>query len=48
MKYDRLKQILKKKHFKELLKFITGHTTLVEEIHEWDFLRWFYEMEAIF
>ena len=47
MKIERLKEILKAKHFKKLMKWMEGQTCDDDGIYEDDFLRWFYRMEII-
>lgn len=47
MKYERFEQILKKKYYKELMKFMEGQTVNENEIYEDDFLRWFHKLEVI-
>lgn len=47
MKFERFKEILKKKYYKDLLKFMAGQTVDENGVYECDFLRWFYKMEVI-
>lgn len=44
----RLKQILKPKEYKSLMKFMKGQTApSLEEIYDWDFMRWVNEQEVV-
>ena len=43
----RLKEILKPKAYKDLMKWMTGQTVPLDGIYEWDFLRWFYKLEVV-
>jgi len=48
MKDKRLKEILNKKAYKNLMKYMVGQTTSdAEGIYEHDFMRWFNEQEVI-
>lgn len=47
MKYERFKEILKSKAYKDLLNFMEGQTVDENGIYENDFLRWFYNKEVI-
>ena len=47
MNINRLKEILKAKHYKKLMKFMEGQTIDKDGIYEEDFLRWFYIIEVI-
>jgi hypothetical protein len=47
MKFERFKEILKAKYYKDLMKFMAGQTVNEDGIYEGDFLRWFYEQEVI-
>ena len=47
MRFERLKEVLKAKAYKELVKFMEGQTIDDNGIYEQDFLRWFYEQEVI-
>jgi hypothetical protein len=47
MKDERLKEILKPKYFKDLMKFMNGQTVDDDGIYEWDFMRWFYELPVV-
>jgi len=47
MKFERLKEILKEKYYKELCKFMEGQTIDEDGIYEDDFLRWFYKLSVV-
>jgi hypothetical protein len=47
MKSDRLKEILKPKAYKDLMKFMEGQTFDINGIYEDDFMRWFYKQGVI-
>lgn len=47
MKFQRFKEILKKKYYNDLIKFMEGQTVDEEGIYEDDFLRWFYNLPNI-
>ena len=47
MKTERLKEILKLKYYKDLIKFMEGQTMNETGIYEDDFLRWFYKLPVI-
>lgn len=47
MKFERLKEILKPKYYKDLVKFMTGQTIDEDGVYEDDFLRWFYKKGVI-
>lgn len=47
MKFERLKEILKAKYYKDLCKFMNGQTCDANGIYEEDFLRWFYKLGVI-
>jgi len=38
--FERLKEILTKKAYKDLMEWMKGQTCVAEGIYEWDFLRW--------
>jgi len=44
MKFERFKEILKAKYYKQLIKFMEGQTIDEMGIYEDDFLKWFYEL----
>jgi hypothetical protein len=47
MKDKRLKEILKPKYFKDLMKFMNGQTVDDNGIYEDDFMRWFYNLPVV-
>ena len=47
MKIERLKEILKAKAYKDLMKFMEGQTCDASGIYEDDFMRWFYKQGVI-
>jgi hypothetical protein len=47
MNIERLKEILKAKHFKDLMKFMEGQTYDENGIYEEDFIRWFNKLGVI-
>jgi hypothetical protein len=47
MKFERLKEILTSKAYKDLMKFMEGQTVDFNGVYEDDFLRWFYKLEVI-
>jgi len=47
MKNQRLKEILKPKALKSLMKFMECQTQDADGIYEGDFMRWFYKKEVI-
>ena len=42
MKFQRLKEILKAKYYKQLCKFMEGQTIDGDGVYEGDFMKWFY------
>lgn len=40
VRFDRLKEILESKAYKDLIEWMTGQSCIEEGIYEWDFLRW--------
>ena len=47
MKFERLKEVLKAKYYKDLMKFMRGQTVGPSGIYEDDFMRWFYKLDVI-
>lgn len=47
MKFERLKEILKSKYYKDLLEFMEGQTVGSNGVYEDDFLKWFYKLEVV-
>ena len=47
MKFERLKEILKSKAFKDLCKFMEGQTIDENGVYEEDFMRWFDKLGVI-
>ena len=47
MRDNRLKEILRPKAYKELMKFMEGQTIDANGVYEDDFMRWFYKQEVI-
>jgi hypothetical protein len=47
MKDKRLKEILKPKAYKDLMKFMEGQTSDADGIYEEDFMRWFYGLGVV-
>ena len=47
MKYKRLKEILKPKAYKDLMRFMEGQTVDADGIYECDFMRWFYGLKVV-
>lgn len=47
MKFERLKEILKKKYYNDLMEFMVGQTIDEDGIYENDFMRWVNKMEVL-
>ena len=47
MKFERLKEILKAKYYKDLCKFMEGQTVDINGVYEDDFMRWFNKLPVI-
>jgi len=47
MKFERFKEILKAKAYKDLMKFMEGQTVDANGIYEMDFMRWFHKRGVI-
>jgi len=47
MKVERLREILKAKAYKDLMKVMRGQTMDADGIYEDDFMRWFEELEVV-
>jgi len=47
MEFERLKEILTAKAYKDLCKFMTGQTVDEDGVYECDFMRWFYGLPVV-
>lgn len=47
IKFERIKEILRTKHYKDFCKFMNGQTTSMTGVYEDDFLRWVNKMGVI-
>lgn len=47
IRFKRLEQVLKKKYYKDFLKFMAGQTITLGGVIDYDFLRWINQMEVI-
>ncbi len=47
IKFERIKEILKPKHYKKFCKFMIGQTMDMEGVYDDDFLRFVKELEVI-
>lgn len=45
--FNRIKEILKPKYYKDFNKFMYGQTVCIDGIYENDFLRWIYKLPCV-
>ena len=47
IRFERIKEVLKPKAYKDFMKFMCGQTVDMEGIYEDDFMRWFYKQGVV-